>query len=56
MGLGKKSKATRDHKRTMGEGLVEKIYEGGMVHKPSSFLKDLRPSQPVLKKKYVSLM
>lgn len=56
MGLGKKSKATRDHKRTMGEGLVEKIYEDGMVHKPSRFLKDLRPAQPVLKKKYVSLL
>lgn len=54
MGLGKKSKVSRDHKRTMGEGLVEKIYEDGAVHKPTQLLRGLNPSKPLLKKKYIA--
>lgn len=57
MGLGKRHKAARDHKRTMGEGLAEKIYEEGVVHKPTRLLRELKPAQrPVVPKKYVSLL
>jgi len=57
MGLGKKGKVTRDHKRTMGEGLMDKIYEDGVVHKPTRLLRELKPSQrPSVPKKYVSLL
>ena len=56
MGLGKRHKAARDHKRIVGEGLVDKIYEdGGMVHKPTEVLRKMNPSKPRIPKKYVSL-
>jgi len=56
MGLGKKGKVSRDHKRITGEGLVDKIYEdGNMVHKPMEALRKINPRKPRLPKKFISL-
>ena len=56
VGLGKKAnRLARDHKRLVGEGLVEKIYEDGAVHKPTELLRRLNPTKPRIPKKYISL-
>ena len=55
MGLGKKGTVSRDHKRTSGEGLTDKIYEGGRVYKPMDTLRNLNPSKPRIPKKFISL-
>jgi hypothetical protein len=56
MGLGKKGKVSRDHKRISGEGLVDKIYEDGkVVHKPMEALRKLNVRKPQIPKKYISL-
>lgn len=55
LGLGKNRKVARDHKRTMGEGLVDKIYEDGMVHRPTDTLRNLKIIKPRIPKKYISL-
>ena len=47
-------KIARHHKRTMGEGLKEEIFEDGKVQKATDTLRNLRVSKPRIPKKYIN--
>ena len=46
--------AARHHKRSMGEGLKDEIYENGRIHKATETLRNLKLSKPRLPKKYIT--
>ena len=46
--------AARHHKRSMGSGLVNEIYENGKIHKATDTLRNLKVSQPRIPKKYIT--
>jgi|TARA_R110002126_G_scaffold248689_1_gene391501 hypothetical protein len=43
-----------NHKRTAGSGLKEKVFEEGIVARPTDTLRGLRLSKPRVPKKYIS--
>ena len=44
----------KNQKRTKGSGLVEKVFEDGVVARPTDTLRSLRLSKPRVPKKYIS--
>jgi len=54
MGINKNHNIARNHKRTMGSGLVPEIYEGGKVQRKTDLLRNLKIAQPRIPKKYIS--
>lgn len=54
MGINKNHNIARNHKRTMGSGLVPEIYESGKVQRKTDLLRNLKIAQPRIPKKYIS--
>jgi hypothetical protein len=54
MGINKNNNIARNHKRTMGSGLVPEIYESGKVQRKTDLLRNLKIAQPRIPKKYIS--
>jgi hypothetical protein len=54
MGVSKTHSIARNHKRTMGSGLVPEIYENGKVQRKTDLLRNLKIAQPKIPKKYIS--
>ena len=48
------NKIARHHKRSMGSGLKEEVFEDGKVHRATDTLRNLRVSKPRIPKKYIS--
>jgi len=44
----------RHHKRSMGEGIKQEVFEGGKVHRATDTLKNIRVSKPRVPKKYIN--
>lgn len=50
--LGKK--LARHHKRTMGSGLKEEVFEDHKVHRATDTLRNLKVSKPRVPRQYIS--
>lgn len=48
------NKIARHHKRSMGAGIKEEVFEDGKVHRATDTLRNLRVSKPRIPKKYIS--
>ena len=51
---GVHKKVARHHKRTMGSGLKEEIFEDHKVHRATDTLRNLRVSKPRVPRQYIS--
>jgi hypothetical protein len=51
---GSNGSIARHHKRSMGSGLKDEVYEGGAVHRATDTLRNLKVSKPRVPKKYIS--
>jgi hypothetical protein len=52
--LGKINPTARNHKRVLGSGLKDEVYEEGRLHKATDTLRNLKLSKPRLPKKYIT--
>jgi len=53
-GTNGNNKIARHHKRSLGEGLKDEIFEDGKVHRATDTLRNLKVSKPRIPKKYIS--
>lgn len=52
--MSKSSPALRNHKRVLGSGLKDEVYEEGRLQKATETLRNLKLSKPRLPKKYIT--
>jgi hypothetical protein len=52
--MGHKYRSIRNHKRVLGSGLKEEVYEDGRLQKATETLRHLKLSKPRLPKKYIT--
>tara|TARA_R110000787_G_scaffold153216_3_gene267079 strand:+ start:179 stop:343 length:165 start_codon:yes stop_codon:yes gene_type:complete len=52
--MGKNNPAARDHKRVLGSGLKDEVYEDGRLQKATETLRNLKIAKPRLPKKYIT--
>jgi len=52
--MGKINPTARNHKRVLGSGLKDEVYEEGRLQKATDTLRNLKLSKPRLPKKYIT--